>query len=84
MIRRVISDTILCRNSKAGTIQKQYKKKFYSTGCMDPNDENEDVIIAITQVRLKMYWHKLLARINNDIFRTTVRKIFEIRALIQY
>ena len=37
---------------------------------MDPNDQNEDVII----VRLEIYWHKLLARINNVLFRTTVRK----------
>ena len=43
---------------------------------MDPNDENEDVIIAVTRVRLKIYWHKLLARINNVLFRTTVQKIF--------
>ena len=41
---------------------------------MDPNDENEDVIIAVTRVRLEIYWHKLLARINNVLFRTTVRK----------
>ena len=51
---------------------------------MDPNDENEDVIIAVTRVRLEIYWHKLLARINNVLFRITVRKIFWIRALIQY
>ena len=45
---RGISHTILCRNTKAGTIQIQYKKKkIYSTGCLDPNDENEDVIIAV-------------------------------------
>ena len=45
-------------------------------GCTDPNDENEDVIIAVTWVHLKIYWHKLLARINNVLFRTTVQKIF--------
>ena len=28
---------------------------------MDPNDENEDVIIAVTPVRLEIYWHKLLS-----------------------
>ena len=50
---------------------------------MDPNDENEDVIIAVTQVCLEIYWHKLLARINNVLFRTTVQKI-EIQALILY
>ena len=39
---------------------------------MDPNDENEDVIIAVTRVRLEIYWHKLLVRISNVLFRTTV------------
>ena len=54
---RGISHTILCRNTKAGTIQIQYKKKkIYSTGCLDPNDENEDVIIAVIWVHLKIYW----------------------------
>ena len=42
---------------------------------MDPNDENEDVIISVTQVRLEIYWHKLLTKINNILFRTTVQKI---------
>ena len=82
MIHRVMSHTFLCRNSKAGTVQTVYKKKVYSTGCTDPIDENEDVIIAVTQIHLKIYWHKLLARINNILFRTTVRKIFLIQALI--
>ena len=41
---------------------------------MDPNDENEDVINAITRVRLEIYWHKLLVRISNVLFRTTVGK----------
>ena len=36
---------------------------------MDPSDENEDVIIAVTLVRLEIYWHKLLARIKNVLFR---------------
>ena len=40
---------------------------------MDPNDDNEDVIIAVTRVRLEIYWHKLLSRINDVLFRTTVR-----------
>ena len=68
--------TFRCRNSKAGTVQTRLLKKFYSTGCTDPNDENEDVIIAVTRVRLEIYWHKLLARISSVLFRTTVRKIF--------
>ena len=59
-------------------------KKFCSTGCTDPNDESEDVTIAVSRVRLEIYWHKLLTRINNVLFRTTVQKIFEIQALIQY
>ena len=29
---------------------------------MHPNDENEEVIIAVTWVPLEIYWHKLLAR----------------------
>ena len=40
-------------------------------GCTDPNDED---VIAVTRVLLKICWHKLLARINNVLFRTTVRK----------
>ena len=48
--------------------------KFYSTGCMDPIGENGDVIIAVTQVCLEIYWHKLFARISNVLFRTTLRK----------
>ena len=39
---------------------------------MDPNDKN-DVILAVTRVCLEIYWHKL-TRINNVLFRTTVRK----------
>ena len=69
-----MSYTFLCRNTKAGTVQTQFLKKFYSTGCTDPNDENEDVVIAVTQVCLEIYWHKLLPRINNVLLRTTVRK----------
>ena len=48
MIHRVVSDTFVCCNSKAGSIQTQFLKKFYSAGCTDPNDENEDVIIAVS------------------------------------
>ena len=46
------------------TVKKKRKKekKFYSTGCTDPSDENEDVSMAVTRVRLEIYWHKLLAR----------------------
>ena len=76
IIHSVISYTFLCPNSKAGTVQTQLKKKFYSTGCTDPNNENEDVIIVVSQVHLKIYWHKLLTRINDVLLRTTVRKIF--------
>ena len=56
-------------------MSKHSKKKFYSTGCTDSNDENEDVIIAVSWVRLEMYWHELLSRINKVLFKTTVRKI---------
>ena len=46
------------KNSK----KKEEEKEFYSTGCLDPNDENEDVIITVTGVHLEIYWHKLITK----------------------
>ena len=46
---------------------------------MDLDDENEDVIIAVTQVRLEICWHKLLP----ESTKFSSEKVFWIRALIQ-
>ena len=48
--------------SKHSLKNNNNKTTFYSTGCTDPNDKNKHVIIAVTRVRLEIYWHKLLAR----------------------